>query len=462
MNKPTEIDAGFRTITLAYKNQAELTLYELKLIDKYKALHANRDMAIKEISLFAKNQKQLKQYVKEAKRIVKQTVLKLNHLMELDTLYANAKKDSKEYQKVQKLATAFGKHTPLIHEQNVKSKTMFDIIAVQWDEIEKINEAFTRLAKEYNEFCKEFNQHNGNYDLDIVQYVADGNQFNAFTDKCQADWDEQMDLYNDLIHDEYNTVPPMVEEINKMMAGYKPNLYVMHDTRPKHTATQTHPAAIPMKQYYIAKGHPLFAKHEKELDVAAVKLKGISISIPWAMVEAKDISAVTDIICVSQHKTEWINNLVFGINLTFDDMPLTEPMHTHSNIMANTKILAWMAKLGENPMSMFFLMGDEMRNATLHADLILMEQASVEQYPEEEMMKFGFKVEHLQLIVNRLYNACITFVEYCYQTPIDTQTHVNLAIQTNMLSKLESEDGKPLHLFTYEQVLEEWKNIYKR
>lgn len=462
MNKPTEIDMGFRTITLAYKNQAELTLYELKLIDKYKHLHVRHQIMLNEVSLFTKNLAQLKQYVKESKRIVQQLKLKWDHIMELDTLYAWAKKDSKEYQKVHKLLKELDKQTKLLHDQGKRNKTMYDIIDVQWNEIDKIDKDLLALAKEFNEFGTDFNQHNGNYELDIVQFAKDIQENNTLFKKTCDAWEQQMDKATDVIENEYNALPKISEALNTSMGNYKSHHFKMYNPNAVPAAVKTDPAAISMKKYYIAKDHPLIAKHEKELDVAAVKQKGIPLSITWAMVEAKDITAVADLICVSQHKTEWINNLVFGINLTFDDMPLTEPMHTHLNILASKKILTWMTKLGENPMTFFFLMSDELRNATLHADLILMEQTSVENLPEEEMMKFGFKVEHIQLIVDRLYNACIGFVEYCYQTPVDTRSHVNLVIQTNMLSKLELEDRKPLQLFTYEQVVEEWKKIYKR
>src|ERR1035437_2771309 len=116
MNKPTEIDAGFRTITLAYKDKGELSLYELKLIDKYKQLHAQHKLYMDEVSLFAKNKEQLSGYVKEGKRIAQQLKLKWNHIMELDTLYAKDKKDSKGYTKVHKMLKEFDKQTKLLHD----------------------------------------------------------------------------------------------------------------------------------------------------------------------------------------------------------------------------------------------------------------------------------------------------------------------------------------------------------
>ena len=145
-------------------------------------------------------------------------------------------------------------------------------------------------------------------------------------------------------------------------------------------------------------------------------------------------------------------------------MPTTEPMLSHQHIFSNFKILAWMTKFIENPLWLFFLQSEEIRNGAIYADLILMQQAEVKIQPEEQREMIGFKPAQLQIIGDRLYNACIMFIEYCYATPVDTRSHINHLLQTSVLSKLFTEDEEPLtkQMFTYEDVLAEWKNIYKR
>ncbi|MHB8261184.1 MAG: hypothetical protein ACYDCN_11435 [Bacteroidia bacterium] len=462
MNKPTEIDMGFRTITLAYKNQAELSLYELKLIDKYKQLHAKHKIFMNEISLFIKNKEQLRGYAKESKRIAQQILLKWNHIMELDTLYAKAKKGSKEDTKVQKLTNEFSKYLAQINDKGKRNKTMYDILSAQWDEIDKIDEQLTTLAGEFNALAKDFNEHPEKYELDNVQFAANIRADDILFKKTLEAWKKQRDEYDDLI-DEYDAAGILAEQLNTSMGTYKSNHFIMHNTRPAATTTKTDSQVKGLKRYYYPKGHALIAQYEKELDVAAVIQKGLQVPITWAMVEAKDVTKPLEIICVAQHKTEWINNLVFGINFTFDDIPATEPILTNQHIMSNPKILAWMAKFAENPLWIFFLQSEGIRNGALSADLMLMQQTEVEYYHEQQMDKVGFKIEHLQIINDRLYNACIMFVEYCYATPVDTRSHINLLIQTGILSQLVTDDGEPFikQHFTYEDVLAEWKKSFK-
>ncbi len=464
MNKPTGIDAGFRTITLAYKNQAELSLYELKLIDKYKQLHARHKIYMDEVSLFIKNKAQLSGYVKEGKRMVQQLKLKWNHIMELDTLYAWAKQDSKEYTKVHKLLKELDKQTKLLNDNNKRSKTMYDIIDLQWTEIDKINDDLVPFTKEFNVLVKEFDEHPEKYEIELESFRTDVMLHGTLCKKTFDAWEKQKGEATDLIENEYNVVGKLMEQLNTSIGNYKSNHFKMYNPNEVPAAKEAEPGVKTLKQYYYPKGHEVIARYEKELEVAAVKQKGLLLPIAWAMVEKKDITNPIEIICVSQHKTEWINNLIFGINLTFDDMPDTEPMLSHQHIMSNKKVLAWMAKFGENPLWSFFLQSAELRNAALYADLILMEQTTMENMPDQRMEMIGFKTEHLQILCDRLYNACIMFVEYCYATPIDTRAHIAHLLQTSILNQLADDKGEPLtkQLFTYEQVVAEWKNIYKR
>ncbi|MHB8259781.1 MAG: hypothetical protein ACYDCN_01055 [Bacteroidia bacterium] len=463
MTKPTEIDMGFRTITLAYKNQAELSLYELKLIDKYKQIHTNHKLFMDAMNLFTKNLSQLKGYVKEGKRTVQQLKLKWNHIMELDTLYAQAKKDSKEYNKVHKLLKEFDKQTKLLHDLNKRDKTLYDIIDMQWTGTDNASDVFNSLTKEFNEFVKEFSQHPEKYDLDSQSLYNDLVLFNTAAKKDVAAWVKQKDEATDLIDNGYNAIPKLSEQLNTSIANYKSNHFQMYNPNAVPAATKTDPQVKSLKKYLFNKEHELFAPHAKELEVAAVIQKGLQMPIPWAMVEAKDVMKPINMICAAQHKTEWINNLIFGINLTFDDMPVTEPMLSHQHIMSNPKILAWMAKFAENPLWLFFIQSEAIRSGALYADLILMQQADVRNRPEEERDMIGFKPEHLQIINDRLYNACIMFVEYCYATSIDTRAHINHLLQTSILSQLVTEEGESVikQLFTYEDVLTEWKKGFK-
>lgn len=463
MTKPTEIDAGFRTITLAYKDKGELSLYELKLIDKYKQLHTDHKVFMDEVRLFAKNKEQLRGYIKESKRLVQQAVLKWNHFVELDTRKAQDKKVGKEDTNIQKVSKELNKHLMRTNDCGKRNKTLHDIIYMQWTGITKISDAFNILTKEFNVFVKEFSEHPEKYDLDGQSLATDLMFFNAIAKKDVDTWEKQRDEHDDVI-DEYNAAGELAEELNTSMSKHKSTLFKMYNPNAVATPpTETDLQVKTLKKYLFNKEHELFAPHAKELEVAAVLQKGLEMPIPWAMVEAKDVMKPINMICAAQHKTEWINNLIFGINLTFDDMPVTEPMLSHQHIMSNPKILAWMAKFAENPLWLFFIQSEAIRSGALYADLILMQQADVRNRPEEERDMIGFKPAQLQIINDRLYNACIMFVEYCYATPIDTRAHINHLLQTSILSQLVTEEGESVikQLFTYEDVLTEWKKEFK-
>jgi hypothetical protein len=165
---------------------------------------------------------------------------------------------------------------------------------------------------------------------------------------------------------------------------------------------------------------------------------------------------------VAQHKTDALRNVIFGISFKFLNIPITEPMGSQENVFLSPKLLTWFAHLGEIPMTYFFIKNPNFGIHVFMSDLILDGSLDVIQNKEEGMTFYGFKGNHMNLILNRMFDGAVHFIEFCYGTEVDARPHVDFAIQSMRAGFQLDENVPPSKLFTYEDIEAEWRKKYDR
>ncbi len=192
----------------------------------------------------------------------------------------------------------------------------------------------------------------------------------------------------------------------------------------------------PPNDSLIKKYDDLFTSFELE------KKDTLILEIPEDVVEKGGVSAITDLLKALQHKPHIIERMLFSFKMNFVEKGTGLPF-PESYWKSKGEYYRWFQKLAQAPLAMFFLEDDDCRFFTLAGDLLADGKLEVKDNGDTKPFVL-FKDETLQLVMERLFDACWWMLIFCYGSGFDPKIYIEA-----MLADLDF----PL---TYEEVHEDF------
>lgn len=457
MNKETEIITDLRTIKIEYESNAELCEFEINLIEKYKNLHNEYAFFSKEIEQFEKDYNNITTILEEAKEkfnIVKQ-------LSEEVLSYHKKKFDENDKQEIKRVDN-------LVIEYNNKNREAILFIQNMCKTCNELSELHKKLYhkdediekqhEEFNDLKHELFQNYKNYNISIIRFDKDDNEFKESLGKYIKNWNQYSNNYIEMLDDNFN---PLIKEYNALIEHVEKNKHIRPVTVKIPHESDSFPFIKDKKQYFIKPGSPKISQYADILTKAAKAGKGILVNVEFNAIEKKNIAPIVDIIMVSQHKKSWIENIIFKMHIRIVNIPSTEPESINSNIFTSKKVIAYFAELGKNPLVFFFMDKIDISMMALSADKISKSELDIkkeieDEDDEEEAMLIGYDDKQVQEFFDKFFQACIQFHKYCDETGVDTRKYIEEAI-TGLRNGFGFEEK--VKTFTYEDVLEHYEKI---
>ena len=457
MKKETEIVTDLRTINLKYENRADLSEFEIKLIEKYKNLHKEYFLFSKEIDEFEKQNIKTDLMVTN---ITKEYEIVKELFNELQTF------NDKKVDENDKLSIEFIENKVKIYNlKNEETIKHINEVSNSYNEYEKeykkLDDKQIELDNQVEEFFEDsytFSQNYEKYEIEIMQFDDDEQEFYGEVDKINNKWYKISDHYSSIITDKFN---PLVEGYQKLIDYVEKNKTITPITVKIPNESDVFPYIKDKKQYFIQPGNPKIAEYADKLTEAAKAGKGILLQIDFKAIERKDISKIVEIISISQHKKSWIENIIFKMHIQIINIPSTEPDSIHANLFSNNKVVAYFAELGKNPLIFFFMDQIDISMMSLSADKLINSELDVKkdlegEDDEEEAMLIGYDNKQVQKLFDRFFTACTEFQKYCDETGVDTRPYIEEAI--NGVRNGFNFDEK-IKTFTYNDVVEHYEKI---
>jgi len=447
--KPTQIDAGFRVIKIKYITDKPLNSHELELLERHINLHFTlRDMMVdlKSINTFIKI---LYKGDEKSKRLFNDWKKQLPELLKA-TENNKGKNDVNLQKALQSAIDKFNKLGEDFHKQQGEDGPMGQKTAIAIDDLfnnlNKLIEDAKKLA-EYNNSIHETKILN----IDHPLYISDFQQFDQAMIKFSKEREKMIEDFEHLLFKIHN---PLMQEVENFKAEVKKKNEAVVNAIPD-------PKVKRMKVYELPANSEIMEKYSTFIDQSSVRGNGLYVNITWPVIERCDTSPILDMIRVSQHKEKWLRNVIFGISLKFDDIPISEPMGSNDNIFLSPMIVNWFAELGKTPQVYFFL-NKELGPYILFADLMYTKMTGVKYNKDTNESFYGFMSEDIPLIFDKLFDGCIRFMEFCYGTGVDVRPHIEFAIKDTYDALNLGSFLPPVTVFKYEDVVKDWKRIYSR
>ncbi len=449
-------DKELRTIYLMYEGVGKVNAFEDKLIKRYENLHDLVWDISKNIDLYTEKMEDMKAHQEEWSA----WVIKADKLIEKAVRTGKVTKDGNNFNiELNSIympsGEVFGKmmqdYYALINKNNEIGQEMNTLQL-------GINEAFQDEYQLYMDFRTEYTSDEAQLhfeELNFLRFCDDLSDFVACTSNIHENWFNNSIEFKEYVVGTFNPFAQYIGEFSE-------RLQKLHQDAIERSEIINDPKIIRVKNYELPANSEQMTKYATMLDEAGVRGNGIYLDMSWAAIERNDTNAIMDIIRVAQHKTEALRNIIYGIQLKFSDIPLSEPMGSRENIFLSPKILAWFAHLGEIPMIYFFIRDPGSGGHSLFADMILDGSLEVIQKPAEGLTYYGFESPNINIIFNRLFEGSVHFLEFCYGTGVDPRPHVEYAVQ-NFRTGFQLDEMFPRPTtFHYSEVEVEWKRMYNR
>lgn len=203
------------------------------------------------------------------------------------------------------------------------------------------------------------------------------------------------------------------------------------------------------ENYLIPKTHPQFEGlmqiYEPMFNNITANNKGLSLKIEPDVIEAGQTMMFNEIILMAEHKKEWLEAILFAINLQIEQFKGGELYYSVEHFLTNEKIALWLRRLGETiPFTCFFLEDWEARFGTIAGDIIV--NTKPDFVTEFDKARITTSVEDTKRIQQRIGRACTLFMHYCYGTGFDPKQAIEAIL---------AEFQTPFDYLKVEQVFKE-------
>ncbi len=447
--KPATLKFDFRTINLKYNKEGALSPFELELLGRYYHLHRDLQKIMEHKNTFKTKYDLLDKGEQKAISIFADRKTQWDELMELNGKY-NMRSDEKLLKLINQKGDATNAYQVKFNQLQKTNGELAMSLNPLINETDEMIANFKERLEVFNRFNKQTNAE-AKTEISREEWMKENVDFSVIVEQNFEQWEASKKGFGDMINLVHN---PFVSEL---MAFDKV-------TREFNDAKIKKPVIDPkikhIKTYELPADSEQMKKYSETVDAASVRGSGIALQMSWAAVERNDTSAILDIVRVAQHKKEWLQNILFGIHISFEKIPISEPMGSNDNILKSPKILALLAHLGEIPMLYFFIKGSQMASYLLYADML--QDGTIKVKYEQNEMWFQLLTDDVAVCINRLFDGCVHFQEFCYGTGIDTKAHIEYATKTIYNDFNLGQFFPPVTIFGYDMVVEAWKEKYNR
>lgn len=424
MEKVTEISTDLRTIRLGYNQQTDLTEFEIDFLERYKQLHCDTKEFLDKIDTFSKCYIEVKHLFGDAKSRFE---IQLTLHKELMTFNEKVipENDTFEIRMMEQKMEEYNSKNDDLKELLVILNDKFGFAWNLHADINKMDNEIDASIEAFREMIRELYHNHQKYEIDIVQFDADEQEFLEILGGRSTEW---IKTHNDFCN--------FADEYSDLAGRYNAFIKFVDEHREIRATTIPFPEApvpdLGKRHFQIKPGDAKISQYAPMLDKAAEAGNGLEITVDLNKTVLENAKEIVDIIHVSQHKEKWISNIVFNIDLSLRNS--VKQGSDLINPLENKKLLQLFDKLGKtNPMIFFFLRNIDFGVMCLAADIILAPDAEIrddvesddEEYPFSEV---GFSGENLNLIFERFFDGCVAFNLYCDTTKIDTRHYIEWAI----------------------------------
>ena len=177
----------------------------------------------------------------------------------------------------------------------------------------------------------------------------------------------------------------------------------------------------------------LFAEH-----------KGFSFTIPPGIVDEGNVYMAQNLICVLEHYPASIEALLFGIDFKFEIVEGVKLYVPEAEWKNDKKYLKWFAKMGDMVMIPFFIRDPEARFHCMAGKMIAEGKIKITDF-DKPRQKFIFEGKGLQLLMNKMWEACVLMMVFSTGAPFDVVHYIDIFITEYNTT------------FTLEEVIEEYE-----
>jgi hypothetical protein len=205
--------------------------------------------------------------------------------------------------------------------------------------------------------------------------------------------------------------------------------------------------------YFIPPTHPSFEDwmrvYKPVFEIyTANRTKTINYKVDPAVIESVQTLRMNEVIMMAEHKKEWIESIIFGINFEIKQISGSDLYYGIEDFLTNAKIARWLRRLGETfPITCFFLSQWEGRLGSIAGDIFIKKEPDI--VNESGNGGFMTTAEEEKEIQERVWQASKLFMHYCYGTGYEPKQAIEA-----VLAEFNA-------VFEYEKVAEVFKKEIK-
>lgn len=206
--------------------------------------------------------------------------------------------------------------------------------------------------------------------------------------------------------------------------------------------------SIQPKPFYIVPADEPFLKNYDALFTrfAEPEMHTLTLEVYTRMVETGEVAGVQQLIMALQHQPHLIEKMIFALDLKFTEVEDSQLYIPDEIWKVDTSYLYWFCTLANSPVMMFFLHDEDERFYTLAGDILAKNELEVKESDFKGKQMVGLEGEHLNTVMQRLFNSCWWMLIYCHGSGFNPEPYIQ-----GLLADLDL----PL---TYEEVFEAYQN----
>jgi len=207
------------------------------------------------------------------------------------------------------------------------------------------------------------------------------------------------------------------------------------------------------KKYLLAGNDPHIAAYSESLDmILQDATKKFTLDVAPDIVTDMETDLFLMLIAVAQHKKEWIERLLWGIDFKFSEIKDSELYLPVEAWTVSKPHQLWFYKLTEKfPSAVYFIRVWEARLLCLIGDMVHKDEIKITP-DEKSKSRAVFTLTHAQQqkVNHRIGFASQFFMEYCYETGIKAKPYIEA-----LLAEFN------IH-FDYEFIKKQWYKEHKK